>query len=173
MDKVIFSNSIVVVTFSTMCLFLLAYCKKNNTVTKKNNLIIGSQKAEYFIKNDCPCKMPRKNERYGIINNKKSLIDNQKELVIKLCQNDKNSYAISLESLENKSERGKIYDYKPFETKLDDLEFFVCNLEKENLFFIFTSSKIHSKWRVSKGKLIALDQSKYFPCMDSEVMEFE
>jgi len=173
--------------------FLLFGCKQNSTnkekntvIQQKSNQIIKNktiQKTDTFLKEEnCPCIMPRTNERYGFISYKGSLVDNQKELVIKLCENGNNNYALSLESLTDyDSIRGGIYDYKAFKTGKKYLEFHSCIIKNDlegqenwdKLVFIFSSSGVVSKWRIKKGKLVELNKTKDFPCYDYEEMPYE
>ena len=168
--------------------FLLFGCKQNptknksNTVVQKNNNPIIKKKTikktVLFLKEEnCPCIMSRTEGRYGFISYKGSLVDNQKELVIKLCDNGNNNYALSLESsTDYDSIRGRVYDYKAFKTNEKYLEFNNCIIKNDiegyenwdKLIFIFSSSSVVSKWRIKKGKLIELDKNKDFPCYDPE-----
>ncbi len=179
---------------TTICItFLLFGCKQNSTNKKndtvlqqKNNQIINKKIVKktlvFFKEENCPCIMPKKDGRYGSISYKGSLVDNQKELVIKLCENGNNNYALSLESwasFDNKGKlkRGKIYDYKVLQINDSYVAFTDdgCKLKNtgEHLYMIQLSKGIHSIWRISKGKLIELDKKKEYPCIDYEEMPYE
>ncbi|CEN35807.1 hypothetical protein [Capnocytophaga cynodegmi] len=160
--------------------FLLLNCKQNTKTDiigkpklTHNNIV---EKKGITQKDTCICEMPRLEERYGIIVYEGSLTDNQEKLLIKLCENKDNTYAISVESDVNLGynviKRGKIYDYKNL-GKIEgdrDLIFFElpCVLENslEPLHIIVTSNGIHSIWRIKEGKLIEMDKNKEYPCID-------
>ena len=180
-------------TFLLFMLVTVTGCKqniRNNTETnnkseiKKEEVVIVKKSEDknsskpLFTNEKCPCKMPILNDRLGFISYKNSLINDQKELAIKICDNGNNQYALSVESWngfdeDEKPNRGKIYDYK----RLDNLKnpyFESCQLNtNEKIYPIYSLAKIHSKWRIEKGKLIELDKTKDFPCIDHEEMEFE
>lgn len=163
--------------------FLLLSCKQNtktDIIVKSklthDSIIERAEKNETTQKDTCICEMPRLEERYGIIVYEGSLTDNQEKLLIKLCENKDNTYAISVESDVNLSynviKRGKIYDYKNL-GKIEgdrDLIYFElpCVLENslEPLHIIVTSKGIHSIWRIKAGKLIEMDKNKEYPCID-------
>lgn len=148
---------------------------------EQNLLNETSDLSQNLDKNEkeCPCKMPKIEDRYGILTYKGSLTDNQEKLVIKLCENEEGLYAISIESWngweeeKNIPRRGKIYDYKilRIEDKYTDFGE-ICTLQEngEYLYRIFTSKGIHSIWRVKEGKLIEMDKDKEYDCVEDADM---
>lgn len=131
-----------------------------------------------LFEEECPCKMPKIEDRYGVLIYEGSLVDGQEKLVIKLCENEKGLYAISVESWNDWGEesfpkRGKIYDYKTLKIEEENVDFGeVCTLQEngEYLYRIFTSKGIHSVWRIKKGKLIEMDKNKEYDCIEEADM---
>ncbi|GET47046.1 hypothetical protein [Capnocytophaga felis] len=157
---------------------LLLNCKqgqneKNNFQQQVGQEII-TDNISSIEKDETEVKYPCKEMiAYGFIGayDKEALIDNQEELVLKLCKNNDNEYALSVESdkdwLNGRKERGKVYDYKKIYTSgrvdTDD----GCILETgEELITIFVNGSKHSVWRVKAGKLIEMDKNKEYPCID-------
>lgn len=167
-----------------LTIFLLFNCKQN---TKKTDITVKSKITHSNIieevyedkttSNDtCPCNMPRMEERYGIVEYEGSLTDNQEKLLIKLCENKDNTYAISVESDVNLgydvTKRGKIYDYKKLGNIEGDRNLIYLELpcilknSLEPLHIIVTPNGTHSIWRIKAGKLIEMDKNKEYPCID-------
>lgn len=154
---------------------------KKNLVSKSDTILLN--KITGLKKSECPCKLIKKNGRHKFTKFKNSLIDQQKELVVKICENGNNQFALSLESWngfdkDKKIPRGKIYDYKVLTIKDEDYVAFsdeLCTLKAtgEKLIFIQLSKGIHSVWRIKKGKFVELDKNKEYPCIDYEELNWE
>ncbi|GIM54291.1 hypothetical protein [Capnocytophaga cynodegmi] len=171
------------VYFTLLILFYFSSCRENrtkNSTFQEEEKVIDTVRNEdildkkvFFEGQECPCKMPITDGRYGIIIYDESLVDGQKELDIKLCENERGMFAISIEKHEGYDEegnlnRGKIYDYKVLKINDDYVEFDEgCTLDSgEVLYFVVTSNGIHSIWRIKEGKLIEMDKNKEYPCID-------